>query len=289
MTATIETIASNLGAFKTGNHWRCTCPACNYTVPTLLLKSKRGKISASCVSCNDRDAIWAAVMDAGAGARIDRSDDAIASTKAAEGRAKKQEQAVALWGSSETLTGNCLASIYLRRRRLDQAIGNPALRFRADTRHLDNRRYPALICRIDDVNGNQIGVQRIYLADDGRKAALDPAKAFKGPIWGGAIRFGLGADIVVAEGPETAIAAGILLDLPAWSAVSAGNLAKGLLLPPDVKSVVIAADHDKPGIESAEAALRRWKSEGRTVRIVKPNLRGDDFNDVLIRRAGGEA
>jgi putative DNA primase/helicase len=289
MPATIETIASNLGAFKTGNHWRCTCPACNYTVPTLLLKSKRGKISACCVSCNDRDAIWAAVMAAGAGARIDRSDDATASTKAAECRANKQHAAIAVWNGSAPLDGADFASIYLRRRRLESAIGNPAIRFRADTRHPDNRRYPALICRIDDVNGQQIAVQRVYLAADGRKAAIDPAKAVKGAIWGGAIRFGTGAEIVVAEGPETAIAAGVLLDLPAWSAVSAGNLAKGLVLPPDVRSVVIAADHDKPGIESAEAALRRWKSEGRNVRIVKPNLRGDDFNDVLMRRAGGEA
>jgi len=289
MTATIETIAANLGAFKTGNHWRCTCPACNYTVPTLLLKSKRGKISASCVSCDDRDAIWAAVMAAGAGDRVDRDDNATAAEKAAEGRAKKQEQAVALWNSGEALTGDCLASIYLRRRRLDQAIGNPALRFRADTRHPDNRRYPAMLARIDDVNGNHIGVQRIYLAPDGRKPSIDVTKAVKGAIWGGCIRFGMGTEIVVAEGPETAIAASILLDLPAWSAVSAGNLAKGLLLPPDIKSVVIAADHDKPGIESAEAAFRRWKSEGRNARIVKPNLRGDDFNDVLMRRAGGAA
>ncbi len=288
MIASIETIAANLGAFKTGNHWRCTCPACNYNVPTLILKAKGRKISASCVSCNDRDAIWAAVRDAGAGARMDRSDDASASTKAAEGRAKKQEQAVSLWNSGETLTGECLASVYLRRRRLESAVGNPALRFRADTLHPDKLRYPAMLCRIDDVQGNPIAVQRIYLADDGRKAALDPAKAFKGPVWGGAIRFGMGAEIVVAEGPETAVAAGILLNLPAWSAVSAGNLAKGLILPPDVRSVVIAADHDKPGLDASEAAARRWKSE-HNVRIVKPNLRGDDFNDVLMRRAGGAA
>ncbi|OZB39548.1 MAG: hypothetical protein B7X48_08855 [Acidiphilium sp. 34-60-192] len=224
----IETIAANMGAVKTGNHWRCACPACNYAVPTMLLKSKRGKISASCVSCDDRDTIWAAVVAAGAGDRIDRADDATAAAQAADGRRKKQGAAIAVWNGSAPLDGADLASTYLRRRRLESAIGNPAMRFRADARHPDNRGYPALICRIDDVTGDQIAVQRIYLADDGRKAAIEPAKAVKGPLWGGAIRFGTGAEIVVAEGPETAIAAGILLDLQSWSAVSAGNMAKGL-------------------------------------------------------------
>ncbi len=282
----IETIAARMGAFKTGNHYRCTCPACNYGVPTLILKSKNRKISASCVSCNDRDVVWAAVQAAGAGDRIDRDDDDAAAEKAADGRRKKQEQAVALWNSAEALTGDCLASVYLRRRRLDQAIGNPALRFRADTRHPDNRRYPAMLCRIDDVNGDHIAVQRVYLDAAGRKAQIEPSKAVLGGMWGGAIRFGIGAEVTVSEGPETALAAGILIGLPAWSAVSAGNLAKGLTLPPDVRSVVIAADHDKPGIEAAECAARRWQAEGRAVRIVKPDHPGDDFADVLMRRGG---
>ncbi|MGC9272139.1 hypothetical protein, partial [Acidiphilium sp.] len=89
MIAPIETIAANMGGFRTGNHWRCTCPVCNYSTPTLLLKCKGRKISASCVSCNDRDAIWAAVMAAGGGDRIDRDDDASAAEKAAEGRKRK--------------------------------------------------------------------------------------------------------------------------------------------------------------------------------------------------------
>lgn len=283
----IETIAANLGAFKTGNHWRCTCPACNYAVPTMLMTLKRGKISASCVSCDDRHTIWAAVVAAGAGDRIDRADNATAAAQAADGRKQKQDAAIAVWNGSAPLDGADLASIYLRRRRLESTIGNPALRFRADTRHPDNCRYPAMICRIDDVTGDQIAVQRVYLADDGRKAAIDPAKAVKGPIWGGAIRFGMGAEIVVAEGPESAIAAGILLDLPSWSAVSAGNLAKGLSLPPDVRSVVIAADHDKPGLDAAEAAAGRWQREGRRVRIAKPDDPDADFADVLMQCAKG--
>jgi hypothetical protein len=86
---------------------------------------------------------------------------------------------------------------------------------------------------------------------------------------------------VVAEGAETALAAGLILGLPAWSAISAGNLQKGLALPPEVQSVAIAADHDKPGIDAAQDAARRWRREGRTVRLVLPDGEGRDFADLL--------
>lgn len=43
---------------------------------------------------------------------------------------------------------------------------------------------------------------------------------------GGAVRLAppLAAEVVIGEGLETAGAAGLLIGVPAWSAVSAGNL-----------------------------------------------------------------
>jgi len=90
--------------------------------------------------------------------------------------------------------------------------------------------------------------------------------------------------MVIGEGIESSASAGALLGLPAWAAISAGNMAKALVLPLEVRSVVIAADNDKPGIEAAEAALRRWQCEGRAVRIFKPDDPGTDFNDIVQRR-----
>lgn len=49
---------------------------------------------------------------------------------------------------------------------------------------------------------------------------------------------------IIAEGIETAASAIILLNLPT-AAVRAGNMASGLVLPAHIKSVVIAADHDR--------------------------------------------
>jgi putative DNA primase/helicase len=51
--------------------------------------------------------------------------------------------------------------------------------------------------------------------------------------------------LVIGEGIETAASAGLLMGTPAWAAISAGNMAKGLVLPPEVRRVVIAADRTK--------------------------------------------
>jgi putative DNA primase/helicase len=86
--------------------------------------------------------------------------------------------------------------------------------------------------------------------------------------------------LVIGEGIESSAAAGLLIGLPAWAAISAGNLGSGLVLPAEVRAVVIAADPDPPGEAAAQAAAKRWTSEGRQVRIARPNGTGD-FADLL--------
>lgn len=285
----LRAIADALDLHRSGNDWRGECPACHYGTPTLIVKERRGRIRFSCVSCGDRNQIAAALEAAGAGDHIDRQADTPAADKAAEGRRRKQERAIRFWTGSGALTGGDPASAYLRNRWVEFAIGNPALRYRPDMPHPSNRKLPALVCCIYGPAGEQLALQRIFIDHNGQKADIDPQKAVMGPLWTGAIRFGTGPAIVVAEGPETALSAGYLLGLPAWSAISAGNLAKGLILPPAVRRVTIAADNDPPGIEAAEAAALRWKAEGRTVRIMVPEKRGEDFNDVLAARAGRAA
>jgi putative DNA primase/helicase len=151
-----------------------------------------------------------------------------------------------------------------------------------------------MLARIDDAAGGLVAVHRTYLARDGSaKAKVEPQKASLGPVAGGAIRIHpLAAELVIAEGIETAASAGRMLSLPAWAAVSAGNLARTLALPSEVRAIVIAADNDPPderghrrGQDAAQAAAARWQAEGRRVRIATPTVEGSDFND-LIRAAG---
>jgi putative DNA primase/helicase len=47
--------------------------------------------------------------------------------------------------------------------------------------------------------------------------------------------------------------------------------------------VIVLADGDEPGEAAAQECARRWKREGRRVRIARPP-QGMDFNDLLKAR-----
>jgi putative DNA primase/helicase len=195
-----------------------------------------------------------------------------------------------MWAGSEPTIGTP-ADAYLIRRGLPDLAASQVMRFRGDTSHPEGGRLPALIALVSDMTGAPIAVHRTFLTREGRKAAVEPVKASLGPVWGGAIHLSKlieGKTLVVGEGIETSASAGCLMGLPAWAAISAGNMAKGLLLPPEARSVVIAADPDQAGERAATAAALRWSAEGRTVQIARPTGRGD-FNDLLLAREATHA
>jgi phage/plasmid primase-like uncharacterized protein len=115
-----------------------------------------------------------------------------------------------------------------------------------------------------------------------------------GPMKGSVARLfaAPGPQLIIAEGVEDALAAHALHGLPAWAALSAGNLAE-LLLPPRFKEVLILADKDEPdangrriGLDSAHQLARRLRAEGRHALVRKPKAL-KDVNDVLkALRAG---
>jgi len=123
-----------------------------------------------------------------------------------------------------------------------------------------------MIALITDVNGTPVAVHRTFITRDGREAAAEPVKASLGPVWGGAIHLAdivEGKPVVIGEGIESSASAGRLMELPASAAISAGNLAKGLLLPDEARSVIIGVDADAAGETAAQAAAKRWLTEGR--------------------------
>jgi phage/plasmid primase-like uncharacterized protein len=144
-----------------------------------------------------------------------------------------------------------------------------------------------MVALVSGVDGAGVAVHRTYLRRDGTgKADVEPSRAALGPIWGGVVRLydhDPGKPLVVGEGIETAASAGVLLGFPAWAAISAGNMAKGLTLPPDAGKLVIAADPDAAGRRAARDAWIRWRGEGREVRVALPDGAGD-FNDLLRKR-----
>jgi putative DNA primase/helicase len=194
----------------------------------------------------------------------------------------------AFWHRCEP-AANSPVSRYLARRGLPWLTKNPSIRYRPECRHPSGAHAPAMIALIWDAGGDVCAVHRTFLNPDGSKADLDPVKASWGSFAGGAVRLDPGgSELVVAEGIETAAAAGFILGLPAWSAIACGNLGWKLQLPPTVTTVTIATDNDVPGRRAAAAAARRWRAEGRAVRTVQPDASGRDFSDLhqarLMRR-----
>jgi putative DNA primase/helicase len=157
--------------------------------------------------------------------------------------------------------------------------------------HCNGGIHPVMAAPVVDIDGVQTGVHLTYLADDGLGKAFtekDLQRRTRGVISGGTVRLAdhdPQRELAIGEGIETSAAASVLLNLPAWSAVSAGGL-RTVTLPPTMTNIVIVADHDITGVGQRNAldAYQRWTAEGRSVRIVMPPNPGDDFNDILMRR-----
>ncbi|MGH7120239.1 MAG: DUF7146 domain-containing protein [Acetobacteraceae bacterium] len=280
----VVAIAARLGLHRAGREWRGACPCCGYPAAFVLSGGTGGRPLGWCSSCQNRAGIAAALAGADGYQPRPAIDHQLEDKAAAT--ARKTARAMGLWAGAEPVPGTP-AEIYLRTRRVEHVASSAALRFRADCPHPSGGRLPALLARIDNLSGELVAIHRTYLRRDGSgKAQVEPQKASLGPMQGGAIRLDPSAPaIIVAEGIESAVAAGKLCRLPAWSAVSAGNMARAMVLPEVVRSIVISVDRDPAGERAAREAAWRWKREGRHVRLLKPNRAGADASDVLIEAA----
>jgi hypothetical protein len=162
------------------------------------------------------------------------------------------------------------------------------LRFLRSCWHdLEGGFYSAMVARVDDVDGLQIGIHRTYLRADGLgKASVGEPRLALGPMKGGAVRLAPASELLlVGEGLETGLSAMQACGLPTWVATSTSGL-KNLILPLAVRKVVILVDHDLNGAgeRAARVAKQRWLREGRRVRFALPPDPGFDFNDILLGR-----
>jgi len=277
---TLRETARRLDLHPAGRDYRGRCPGCGYGNDAFILSLRDGKILGWCANCQDSAAVVAILRGAGA---LPPPSHAPSATRAGEAErlADSIERARQLRDGAEPITPGCPAYSYLEGRRIAEIAGSDALRWRPDTPHPGGGRRLALLASVSDVAGKFCGIQRIFITPAGRKADVDPVKATLGAIAGGAIRLHpCSAELAIAEGLESAASAGMLLSMPAWAAISAGNLARSMMLPAEVRSVVIAADADDPGERAAREAAWRWQAEGRTVRIARPMQAGRDFNDI---------
>ncbi len=148
---------------------------------------------------------------------------------------------------------------------------------------------PVMVARVEG-EGGLLGLHLTFLEPDGR--GRKEKKLAKGSQpKGGAIRlFPLEADtpLALAEGIETALAVREATGWPTWATVAAGFM-KEVIVPPEVREILIAADHDRAGLEAAHALARRLLREGRKVRLAVPPSEKEDWLDVLARVKDGAA
>jgi hypothetical protein len=158
---------------------------------------------------------------------------------------------------------------------------------------------PVMVARVEGQGGhfgapapqmNLLGLHLTTLEPDGRgrkKKRLAKGSRPKG----GAIRlFPLeaGQPLALAEGIETALAVREATGWPVWATIAAPFM-KEVIVPGEVEEVLIAADHDRAGLEAAHTLARRLIREGRRVRLAVPPEEGADWLDVLVRVKDGAA
>jgi putative DNA primase/helicase len=206
-----------------------------------------------------------------------------------------REAAKAIWDASRSIDGT-LAQSYLYGRNIPP-FQTEVLRFHEGLPYPGKSKlYPALICRVDDMDGELCAIWRIYLRGDGRKADVENAKLGLGPAGGGAVRLGgSGSRIGLAEGLESALGAWNVINrqYPVWAALSTSGLV-GIELPLSVERVTIFPDGDRPirkqgeefipavpaGRKAAQSLRDRLAREGLNVVIAPEPSMGRDYLDI---------
>ena len=278
-----EAIAKALGGHRAGRTWMARCPAHDDRQPSLAIREGRdGKVLLRCHAGCSQWAVIGALKDrdiwrpaGGDGPRLPRVATADNSTDR-----DRTAFALEVWNKSIDAKGT-LVETYLRSRGL--VVRPPAtLRFHPALKHPTGA-WPAMVGLVTNGTDNvPVAIHRTFLSRDGRgKAPIEPQKMMLGPCRGGAVRLAHAQEtLLVGEGIETCLAAMQATGIPAWAALSTSGM-KTLVLPGDVRDVVVLADADEAGEVAARVAARRWRQEDRHVRIARPPA-GMDFNDLLL-------
>lgn len=180
---------------------------------------------------------------------------------------------------------------YLASRRLWPLPPDCTLRGHASVEYWEERRrigrYPALVAPVRDVAGALVTAHITYLAS-GRKLTDHEPRKILSPLTGRsgcAVRLMpiAGDTLAVGEGVETSLAAHKLQGIPVWAALNTSLLAK-FEPPPDIRSLIILADSDVPGLEAAARLVERMGSRLR-VELRVPPQPAKDWADVLMERS----
>jgi DNA primase len=208
------------------------------------------------------------------------------------------EDAWRFWLQGEPVSGTP-ADTYLRSRGL-HARDAYTMRFGRVPSYFDKDRgewgppRPALMLRADSVKGDFVGMQRIFLREDGLgKAAMAKPKLSLGRVSGASIRLGfVRPEVIATGGPEDGITLYQRFSGLRTVYISCGEaMLRSIEFPPAVRSIVVAGQNDDAGrravvgTDKHPGAIQVYREGGRTARAIFPDKRFKDWNDELRGRA----
>ena len=289
------TIGRNLGGQPQHHNWVCSCPICDY--PLSLADGEEGRLLAHCFGGCDFSELECVLVDYGL-----YDDDDYESLPQVVARQPDPEDIWLRVGTARWLyqaaIEDLLIAAYLRSRSI--SITSSVLRVLPRDWHHTGIPFPAMAAPVVNVGGEITGIHLSFLKPDGSglayakpttKGERDRRRQCHGVVRGGAIRLAPhnpDQELIIAEGVENTLSGMEWLNLPGWSAISAGGL-KTVELPPEVRRILIVVDHDKNGCgpRNAVEGAQRWQAEGRATRLWMPDTAGDDANAFLIKKRRG--
>jgi DNA primase len=189
------------------------------------------------------------------------------------------EEVRSIWRNAVPAPGT-LADTYLRSRGLDLPIPE-SIRFSSLRYGKSGAEHPVLVAAVAGPDDRLCGIQRTFLAPDGRgKADVPKPKLSLGKVRGGAIRLApVAGKLIVTEGLEDGLTLQQELGLAVWVAAGSSML-PSMAFPPIVRSVAIGGDNDAAGRSAADKAARAFSARGLEARVFFP-VGAKDFNDEL--------
>jgi putative DNA primase/helicase len=289
---TAAEIATALGpARRSGWWWRCVCPIhgsrTGRSLTLALCDGDFGLVVHCHAGCSHIDILAELRRRGLMGSAGEHRPTSAAATRTGQddNKTRRIQAARRIWNAAREARASPVAP-YLAGRRITIPVPT-SLRYAPAMRRLDGTEGPAIVSRVDDVDGQLIGIHRTWLYRDAGGIWRRRDRASLGPIGGGAVRLAPAAEtLMIGEGLETCLSAMQATGMPAWAALSTSGM-PALIPPPIVRTIIILADHDRSGAaeRAAYVAADRWLAEGRRVRIALPPECGADFNDVLFGRA----
>lgn len=208
-----------------------------------------------------------------------------ASAKEGEGQVETQRRARRrLWGVSRPLSFGDEVCRYLIGRGITRPPVGQSVRICDRCFYGGGQTFPAMVAAIQGPNERCVSISRTFLFE-GRKAPVErPRMLTRGAIpEGSAVRLAThGAQLGIAEGIETALAAAEIFDIPTWAALGSARL-KTWWPPAGVTEVVIFGDNDanQSGQRAVEHLAERLRAGGYVVRVEIPDIEGADWADVI--------